>query len=281
MALMCHCFIFTSCKSDNTGSELQVPPAYKPGVTPAAKDLEDSNLLLSRGQKYYEDSKMQPALFEYLRAAELNPASYEAYFYIARICKKMGRTEQALESYDIALKLSPDSEEALLEYADLLRLSGNNLKASEVYAKILAAKPAEMAILLNYASSLARSGKFAEAETAFMKAVDSYPGDVTPLQSFARYQFERADASVKDAPDCYEKAAELYKKSSQITNIDSERWSFKFRQAQSLYRKWLVTKSKSDQKRASMIFDEYENSQEELPWKMSAQYFLSVLNEQD
>ncbi|MCE1247020.1 MAG: tetratricopeptide repeat protein [Firmicutes bacterium] len=281
MALMCHCFVFSSCTSAPPTAEPKVPPAWKEGAKPPDRDIEDSARLMERGRKYFDEGNMQPGLFEFVRAAELNPNSSEAYLYIARICRKTGKNTQASESYDIALKINPEDNGITGEYADFLRMSGDNEKAAKLYAKLVDGGDADLKTRINFASSLARAGKQAEAEKAFTGAINAYPDNTDALRAFAGYWFERADESPAAAADCYEKAAVLYEKASQIEKTESSKWMFRFLQAQSFYRKWLVTKSDSDRKKASMIFDGYENCQDELPWKMSARYFLSVLNEND
>lgn len=278
---MCHCFVFTSCTSDRAYIEPQIPPPPKAGAKASAQEVEDSARLLNKGMKYFEEGNLQPALFEFVRAAELNPESSEAYLHIARICARTGRTAQASQSYDIVLKIKPDNVEALREYADFLRISGENMKAAGLYAKLLDIKQGDLQMQLSYASALARSGRYKEAENLYISAVNSDPKDTRTLSAFARYWVEKSDYAGANAAECFQNASIQYEKAVQIAESSGDKWMFKFLQAQAIYRKWLITANTADQKKASVLFDGYENSDEELPWKMSARYYLSVLNEKD
>ncbi len=281
MALMCHCFVFTSCTSDREYIEPQIPPPLKTGVKASPQEVEDSARLLNKGMKYFEEGNYQPALFEFVRAAELNPQNPEAYLYIAKICARTGRTAQASQSYDIVLKIQPDNIEALREYADFLRVAGENTKAADLYAKLLDLKKGDLQLQLSYASALARSGRYKEAENLYNSAINSDTKDPEPLRAFARYWVEKSDYAGANAAECFQNASIQYEKAAQIAESSGDKWMFKFLQAQAIYRKWLITANSADQKKASVIFDGYENSNEELPWKMSARYYLSVLNEKD
>jgi len=79
------------------------------------------------------------ALKKFVRAAELDPAMYQAWNYVGYANRKLGNYEAALAAYDRALRLKPDYAEAI-EYRGHAYLGLNRLsEAKDAYLSLYSA----------------------------------------------------------------------------------------------------------------------------------------------
>lgn len=156
------------------------PPAPKEGNNAEARKV------FSQGLQAQSQGKLSEAILAYMRAAQLDPAYFEATFNLAVAYQQAGNIPAALKTYEQALAIRPDSADARYNFAILLR-DGNYLAdAMAEFDALLIRQPhhvnANLALANLYAQQLRQPGR---ARPYFQRVLEINPRH--PQASAIRY----------------------------------------------------------------------------------------------
>ena len=128
-----------------------VPPAppmfprylYLSPRKPKAGDREAAARAFGDAQKFEKKPDLTQAMTSYRKAAELDPAWFEAQYNYAVLAWRLRDFNHSLDAGEMALALQPDSAEARYNFALALKSAGYATDAVNELRKIVAANPDE------------------------------------------------------------------------------------------------------------------------------------------
>jgi tetratricopeptide (TPR) repeat protein len=128
-----------------------VPPAppmfprylYLSPRKPKAGDREAAARAFGDAQKFEKKPDLTQAMTSYRKAAELDPAWFEAQYNYAVLAWRLRDFNHSLAASEMALALQPDSAEARYNFALALKSAGYATDAVNELKKIVAANPDE------------------------------------------------------------------------------------------------------------------------------------------
>ena len=152
-----------------------VPPAppvfprylYLSPPKPKAGDRKAAAGAFADAQQSEQNQDLTAAMNSYRKAAELDPAWFEAQYNYAVLACRLRDFNHSLAASEMALALQPDSADARYNFALALKSAGYATDAVNELKKIVAANPdearAQLALGNLYARAVARPGAGAAA----------------------------------------------------------------------------------------------------------------------
>lgn len=106
-----------------------------------AKIRREVNSHLERARQFVIDNNFNSAVYELIKALEVDPKSAKTYFELGRVYAKQARYDQALVVLENAIKLDPKFALAYAEIGDVHQTRGNLQTAQEFLKKAAALDP--------------------------------------------------------------------------------------------------------------------------------------------
>jgi tetratricopeptide (TPR) repeat protein len=127
----------------------QIPPApppiprytYRHPAPPISGKRAEAAPLFNAAIQSHQAGRPAEALENYLKAAQADPAFFEAWYNLSLISRDLGQTGSCLTACEIALALKPDSADARFNFAFVLRDAGYPLDAAAELETLLAQNP--------------------------------------------------------------------------------------------------------------------------------------------
>jgi Flp pilus assembly protein TadD len=161
------------------GVETAVPAAryaYKSFAKPSPGNASEAERAIAQGRQAQQAQRLPEAIQAYRRAVQLDPASYNGWFYLGLTCSETGNMSAALAAYEHALAAKPDSVDARYNFALLLKRANYVADAVNELEKILAGYPgdsrAHLALGNIYAQQLRQPAK---ARPHYLKVLENDP----------------------------------------------------------------------------------------------------------
>ncbi len=133
---------------------------------PAAGDRDAAQKAFADGEQARQAGRLAEAAAAYRRAAQADPAYFEAYYNLGVVSVQAGNAAQALAAYEGALAIQPDSHDARFNFALALRQGNYPVDAAQEFEKLLAKSPndvnAQYAVGSIYAQQLREPAKARE-----------------------------------------------------------------------------------------------------------------------
>jgi tetratricopeptide (TPR) repeat protein len=107
-----------------------------PDFDVANEDAADAASFEAQAREAFTEEKLPRALVLIDRAVELQPLSFDAWSFRAKILVALDRGDEALVSIDRALELEPGDYDALAEKSGILSMLSQNLEGGLKYAKL-------------------------------------------------------------------------------------------------------------------------------------------------
>ena len=131
---------------------------------------------LERGLALDQVGRLDDALSETERAAELDPTMVKAHINLITLYGRKGNFQKAEEHFHTAVKLNPDQfPDAYYNYGILLVLEGKLNEAEKAFRQALELRPSYADARNNLGNLLERQGKFREAIAEYEKAIEIRP----------------------------------------------------------------------------------------------------------
>jgi tetratricopeptide (TPR) repeat protein len=166
--------------SGETGFDLgDIAPL--PGRTIKDKNLEEvfrQNKLLTlsqRGVSLADNNRHGEAISYYLKALELQPASYKIHYNLGLAYYKSNSIDSAVHHIGRAIELQPQFLLSRKVMGELQLLLGNNDRAKEHYRQYLQGVPEDVEAINAQAVIATRTGDPAGAEESLKRAIDLNP----------------------------------------------------------------------------------------------------------
>ncbi len=117
---------------------------YKSPARPGSGNRPEAQRAFDRGAQAYQARKLPEAIQAYLRAIQLDPAYFDAYYNLALATAESGNPAQGLVAYELALAIRPESLDARYNFALLLKQANYPVDAANELEKLLATSPNEV-----------------------------------------------------------------------------------------------------------------------------------------
>ena len=131
---------------------------------------------LERGLALDQVGRLDDALSETERAAELDPTMVKAHINLITLYGRKGNFQKAEEHFHTAVKLNPNQfPDAYYNYGVLLVLEGKLDEAEKAFRQALELRPSYADARNNLGNLLERQGKFREAIAEYEKAIEIRP----------------------------------------------------------------------------------------------------------
>jgi tetratricopeptide (TPR) repeat protein len=100
-------------------------------------DLETTKeqRLLSKGRELFNKNSLKSAFTAFEEVTEINPANFEAYFYLGNIFHIKGQLGKAIKAFNRVLELDPNHTDASISLSVILNDIGRYEQAQEVFEK--------------------------------------------------------------------------------------------------------------------------------------------------
>lgn len=115
--------------------------AYRHPATPGPGNRAAATPLFNSAIQAHQAGRPAEALEDYLKAAQADPAFFEAWYNLSLIARDLGQTASCLSACESALALKPDSADARFNFALVLRDAGYPLDAAAELETLLAQNP--------------------------------------------------------------------------------------------------------------------------------------------
>lgn len=168
-----------------SNSDLMAAEKYSQKALSLAPNLSESHssrgYVLSLGKRYDEAEQ------EYKKAIQLNPNSYDAYYYYGRSCFARGQIQESADLFLKASEVRREDFQSMLLFAQSLRILGNEKAEDKIREGIDRAKkqlelnPTDRRALSLTPGFLLEIGERGEALQWIKKALDLYPEDAGVL----------------------------------------------------------------------------------------------------
>lgn len=170
-------------------ADLDAALVQRPGWLPA---------LSNRAQLLYGMDRLDEAITDYLRIAELDPRPVEALANAGILEGRRGRHAAAVPLLRRALALAPEHPGVASSLGNALRATGDIDESLRLLAAAEARRPHDPAALTNHASSLLRAKRPAEARERYRRALALDPRDQTALAGLYMAANELGDTATAD-----------------------------------------------------------------------------------
>ncbi len=151
----------------------------------ARRNPDSVDALVRLGDAYMAGEMYHNAYIQYSRARDVDPASYEALFGLARAHEVLGNPAAGLEVITKALAVRPDAVEALNLQARVELDTGQTAEAARSLEAVLELEPDNEQALTRLPAAYLHSDRPHKAETAGREAVERLPGNVDAKLSLA------------------------------------------------------------------------------------------------
>jgi tetratricopeptide (TPR) repeat protein len=149
---------------------------YRSPAKPVAGNHSAAERAFSQGLQAQQASRLPDAVQSYRRAAQLDPAYYDAYYNLALAAGSAGNLQPALVACEFALVLRPESADARYNFALLLRQANYVVDAANELERLLSIYPREprghLALGNLYAQQLRQPAK---AREHYLKVLEYDP----------------------------------------------------------------------------------------------------------
>lgn len=135
------------------------------------RNLSGSDKLFLKGNKLYEENKLEEAISAYTEAIVLNGTQWGYHFNLGLVFKKMENREASIEAFQEALKLNPESYSCCRELGEAFAKSKEYEKAKTFYLKASELSPDDPNAFYNLGVVLTNLGNTEEAFNYFLRAV--------------------------------------------------------------------------------------------------------------
>jgi tetratricopeptide (TPR) repeat protein len=169
-----------------------------------------------RGEILEAQGRMDEALAEYRRDAELFPDQARSLMRAAQLLRAQNRAREAEQALREAVQRRPRDPQPLVALAELLEATGRATEASTCIERALEANPDDPAAHYRKAWLLRRSGRADEAIAEYQAAARSMPGD-------ARIPFEIG--SLYSEMGRKEQAAQYYESAIALGNAPAKAYA--------------------------------------------------------
>lgn len=163
---------------------------------------------IRRGNRAYEEGRLQDAMKEYLKAIEMDPENAGAYIGRGNIYGDLGDSEKALKDYDKAIELDPNYAIAYNNRGILYKETDQYEKAFKDYDKTIELDPNCVEANYNRGNLYANLGQYEEALKDYDKAIELDP-------NYASAYYNRGN--VYDNLKKYAEAIEDYTRAIQLS----------------------------------------------------------------
>jgi tetratricopeptide (TPR) repeat protein len=165
--------------------EIVVPPppvfpryAYLSPRTPKSGDRLAASGAFTKARAFEQDSRLADAAQSYQKAAQLDPAWFEAQYNYSVLAYRLKDFKQSLAACEMALAIQPDSADARYIFTLALKASGYITDAVNELGKIEASNPSEARAQLVLGDIYAQQLRDpAEARVHYLKFLDLSPRD--------------------------------------------------------------------------------------------------------
>jgi tetratricopeptide (TPR) repeat protein len=159
------------------GGELTLPRyEYHPLEVPAEGDHAGAEPVFAEGVQAERANDLPKAVQSYRRAAELDPAYFDAQYRLGIASAGAGNLPQALRAYETALTIQPESVDARISFSQALKQANYPLDAAAQLEEVLTTDPNNARAHLNlgnlYAQQLRQP---ARAREHYLKVLELDP----------------------------------------------------------------------------------------------------------
>jgi tetratricopeptide (TPR) repeat protein len=137
---------FPSASSTTSGQNATEPRSfprysYRSPDPPAPGDRDKAEREFAQGVKAQQARRLPDAIQDYRRAAQADPAYYDAHYNLGLAASENGNFPLALAAYETALAIQPDSLDARYNFGLVLKQAGYVPDAVTQFEKILSKYP--------------------------------------------------------------------------------------------------------------------------------------------
>jgi len=202
------------------------------------KTPDDKNLLLEKGDIFYNLGWCENALNVYQKLLTIEPDNFEALVRSGDILFELERPKETLLYYDSALKIQADNIELLSKKGHTVHSLGKHEDALDVYQKLLTIDQSNISVLIKMADILCDIGRLNDASNAYNKALSKQEKDPVLWVKYANVlaniskntesfkAYERANLIWSESGS-YEDALRMYDHALYISPDDSGAFYFK------------------------------------------------------
>jgi len=157
-----------------------------------ASQLDDaSDSLVRLGNELEDSGKVEAALEQYRRAAELAPARPRPHMNIGNALRRLGRRDEALAAQRTAVDCAPDYAPARFNLAVLLAERGDRSSAENELLKALEQQPTLIEARIVLADIYEAEQRFNDAEAQFIEAYRCAPAHAGILVNYGMFCFRQ------------------------------------------------------------------------------------------
>ncbi len=149
---------------------------YLSPAKPASGNHLEAERYFAEGVKAQKSSGATRALAEFQKAAELDPAYFEAHYSEGMAAYELGSWKQSLAAYEFALALKPDSANTRYNFALALKQASYAQDAADELLKIVRDNPSEVRAHLSLGNLYAQQlGQPQAAREHYLKVLAAEP----------------------------------------------------------------------------------------------------------
>ena len=149
---------------------------YLSPAKPASGNHPEAERYFAEGVKAQKSSGARRALAEFQKAAELDPAYFEAHYSEGMAAYELGSWKQSLAAYEFALALKPDSANTRYNFALALKQASYAQDAADELLKIVKDNPSEVRAHLSLGNLYAQQlGQPQAAREHYLKVLVAEP----------------------------------------------------------------------------------------------------------
>ncbi|MFQ6038186.1 MAG: tetratricopeptide repeat protein [Candidatus Aminicenantales bacterium] len=137
-----------------------------------AKNISKADKLFLKGNKLYEENRLEEAEQTYREAIAINASQWGYFFNLALTYKKMNRLEDALAAFREAVRLNPESYTSNKELGEILAKKGAYEEAKSHYKKAAEISPDDPDAFYNLGVCLINLGDSQQALASFLRTVE-------------------------------------------------------------------------------------------------------------
>jgi len=137
--------------------------------------IDDSDLLLEQGLKFFGEQKYKDAIVSFDAILEFEPDNVDALFNKGKALDQIGNNDEGMSYMKKALEIEPDNVDVLTYLSAELAKSGRLEEAKIHYEKILEVEPDNVDALGFKGDELVRSGNSKDGLVYFERALEIAP----------------------------------------------------------------------------------------------------------
>jgi tetratricopeptide (TPR) repeat protein len=171
--------LLTSSPETNQAGTRQIDKAIERYEKQAQLKPDSAKIQLDLGNLYAKQRQWSTAITCYHKAIKINSQYAEAYWHLAQVLEKIGKTSESLERRYQALTLKPGLAPASdhVYLGNLLQEKGKLEQAIICYRQAIALKPKLLPTYYNLGEILSSQGKKQEAISLYRQAIQYNPDD--------------------------------------------------------------------------------------------------------